>query len=112
MYLKSTVTHGGLLFVKLILPFHPAQEHIISWYINHGLLTGIHLHFNYPTIHQLKQLITRYFFALDLDNAIQSVVDNCHYIPSLKKVPTHLQLQSTSAPPTLLDLKSCDGPVR
>jgi hypothetical protein len=103
-YLRSVIiAHDGLLIVKLEQPFHPVRERIVvPRLILHGLLTAIHLRFSHPSMHQMKHLVTRYFFALDLDKAIQSVVTNCHHCSSLKMVPFFLRPQSTSTPPTIV----------
>ena len=89
-YLKSVVVAtDGLLIVKLDQPFHPVRERIVvPRAIIHGLLTAVHLRFNHPSKFQMKQLITRYFFALDLDKSIQLVVDNCHHCSSHKHQPS------------------------
>jgi hypothetical protein len=91
-YLQSVViARDGVLIVKLEQAFHPVRERIVvPRSVLHGLLTAIHLRFNHPTMYQMKQLVTRYFFALDLDKSIQSVVTNCHHCLSLKTIPTCL----------------------
>jgi hypothetical protein len=103
-YLKSvTVAADGLLIVKLDRPFQPTRERIVlPRNAIFGLLTAVHLKFHHPSAHQLKQLISRYFFALDLDNAVLTVVNNCHHCSSLKTVPTRFREQSTSDPPDFI----------
>ena len=47
----------------------------------------------------MKSVVSRYFFALDLDQAVNRVTDGCHTCASLAKTP-HFQLpQSTGDPP-------------
>jgi hypothetical protein len=100
-YLKSvTVAQDGLLVVKLAQLFQPTRDRIVvPRSVLHGLLTAIHLRLDHPTKHQMKQLVSKYFFALSLDAAIQTVVDNCHHCAALKKVPTYTKPQTSSAPP-------------
>ena len=56
-----------------------------------GLLTALHIRFHHPIQHQLKQLMTRYFFALDLDRTMHAATTTCHHCLSLVKVPIYLQ---------------------
>lgn len=103
-YLKSvTVAHDGLLVVKLNQPFQPTRDRIvIPQNVVDGLLTAIHIKFNHPSRHQMKHLITKYFYAIRMDSAINGVVDNCHHCNALKKVKTHMQVQSTATPPSIV----------
>lgn len=99
-YLKSvTVANDGLLVVKLVQPFQPIRDRIVvPTSLLHGLLTAIHIRFNHPSKYQMKQLTTKYFYALSMDNAIETVVGNCHHCSSLVKIPTYMSSQSTSPP--------------
>jgi len=45
-------------------------------------------------------MFSRYFYALDIDKAIEAVSASCHHCCALKAVPTHIHQQSTSEPPT------------
>lgn len=47
----------------------------------------------------MKLVSQRYFFALDLDKALDQCSQCCHLCSSLKKVPSTLVEQSTSDPP-------------
>ncbi len=47
----------------------------------------------------MKQLMGRYFYALDLDNALNSVCTACHQCNALKNVPTQFHPHSTTDPP-------------
>lgn len=100
-YLRSaTIAGDGLIVVKLDHPFHPARERIVvPTSALHGLLTAIHLKFQHPSVHQMKRLVCRYFFALDMDKAISTVVSNCHQCASLKTIPTRFKPQTSSEPP-------------
>ena len=65
-----------------------------------GLLTAIHLRFGQPSANQLKQIVRRYFYAINIDSTVESVASSCDLCNSLKFVPEGLVLQSTSEPPT------------
>jgi hypothetical protein len=101
-YLRQvTVARDGLLIVQQDLPFQGSHESIVvPRNVLHGLLTALHIRFSHPSSYQLKQLFNRYFYALDLDKAIQALTDNCHHCNSLKSLPIHLHPQSTSIPPS------------
>ena len=64
-----------------------------------GLLTALHIKFDHPTVFQLKQLFTRYFFAINLDKHLQETTDTCHTCATLRTTPKFAPHQSTSAPP-------------
>ena len=100
-YLRDvTVASDGLLIVREARPFQPTRERIvIPRAVLNGLLTATHLRFNHPSAYQMKQLVSRYFFALDLDRSIQDVCSACHHCTSLKSIPQSLQLQSSTEPP-------------
>ena len=63
-----------------------------------GLLTALRIQFNHPSKYQLKRLVSRYVFVLDLDGAISTTTSACHNCMLLKEIPTHLQPQSISNP--------------
>jgi len=100
-YLRAvTVASDGLLIVKLDRPFQEGRERIVvPRNTLHGLITAVHLKFSHPSAHQLKKLLTRYFYALDFDSAIHTVVKNCHHCASLSLVPNTFREQTTSEPP-------------
>ena len=74
-YLRyCSVSRDNLLIVKREEPFAPVSERIVvprSSLI--GLLTALHVKLDHPKIHQMKQVFSRYFFALDMDNAVEKV---------------------------------------
>ena len=72
---------------------------IVPHQVLDGLLTAIHLQLNHPTRHQLKAVVNRYFFALDMATAIDRVTEACHQCLSLRKVPQLVVPQSSSCPP-------------
>ena len=100
-YLKcASIAKDGLLVVHSDQPFHPTRERIIvPRTVLHGLLTATHIRLNHPSAHQMKILVSRYFFALDLDKAIQDSVSNCHHCSSLKTTKHFMKPQSTQPPP-------------
>ena len=64
-----------------------------------GLLTAIHISFQHPSAHQLKQVMKRYFYAINLEKHAESVTESCDICNSLKFVPEGLCEQSSSPPP-------------
>ena len=69
-----------------------------------GLLTTLHIKLIHPSRHQLKQVVLRYFYALDLDKALDQCSQTCHTCASLKKIPSCLTQQSTSDPPATVGI--------
>ena len=98
---KAVIASDGLLVVRDILPFNINCERIVvpRKFIL-GLLTAIHLRFGHPTSNQLKQLVKRYFYAINMDSSVDSVSNACDICNSLKFVPQSLGIQSTSEPPS------------
>ena len=96
----ATIATDGLLVVLEDKPFQPTRERIVvPRLVVSGLLTAIHLRFNHPSAHQMKQVVSRYFFALDLDKCIGAVCSACHHCEALKSIPRYLQPQSSSTQP-------------
>ena len=100
-YLKVvTIAPDGLLVVKREEPFETSRSCIVvPRKIIHGLLTSYHIQLQHPTATQLKSVVRRFFFALDLDKAISEVSSSCHHCASIQKVPNELLTQSTTHPP-------------
>ena len=102
---RVTIARDGLLIVKHDEPFAPTKERIVvPRSVSDGLMTALHVQLNHPTCHQLKTVAHRYFFALDMDKAIEQVTSNCHMCASLRKVPNNLLQQSTDDPPEAVGL--------
>ena len=96
----STVPNDGLLIVASNEPFKQSTQRIvIPRGIVEGLLMALHLELEHPTKHQLRQVFTKGFFALDLDKLIPKVNDGCYVCSSLEKCPSIFHQQSTSEPP-------------
>ena len=99
----ATIASDGLLVVRQERAFQPRQERIIvPRRVLAGILTALHLQLSHPTPHQLRQVVSRYFYALDLDAAIQQVTLGCHSCLSLRNVPQAATAQSTSDPPCVV----------
>ena len=83
-----TIASDGLLIVKRDQPFSHSQDRIVvPRSVLSGLLTALHVKLDHPSRHQLKGVTQRYFYALDLDNAITQVTEACHACASLKSLP-------------------------
>ena len=96
----ATVSHDGLLIVKRDEPLAPPRELIIvPQSILYGFLTATHLQLDHPSAHQLRQVVDRKFYALNISDAVKVVTDNCHICTSLKTIPKHLTTQSSEDPP-------------
>ena len=96
----SSISRYGLVEVKKDEPFCPSRECIVTpRSIIDGLLTALHIKLNNLSQHQLKQVVLRYFYALDLDKALDQCSQTCRTCASLKKIPSCLTQQSTSRPP-------------
>ena len=95
-----SISRDGLLVVKRDEPFAVPRECIvIPRSVVDGFLAALHVTLGHPFRHQMKLVSQRYFFALDLDKALDRCWQCCHLCSSLKKVPSSLVEQSTSDPP-------------
>ena len=98
-----TLSKDGMIVVPLQQPFSPVSERIVvPRSILAGLLTALHIRLDHPTQFQLKKVFCRYFYALDLDNALQQVNANCHTCVSLQKLPSSNPPETTSEPPPVI----------
>ena len=96
----ATVARDGLLVVNRTQPLVTSRECIIvPRQVLCGLLTALHIQLEHPTRHQLRSVVQRQFYALDLDKAIDQVTSGCHHCASLSKIPQPLIKQSTCDPP-------------
>ena len=64
-----------------------------------GLLTSLHIKLDHPSNNQLKSVINRFFFALNMDKAIETVTSSCHQCAALLKTPKVSVEQSSLDPP-------------
>lgn len=96
----STIAKDGLLVVPRKDNLAPTRECIVvPRQVLDGLLTALHIKLDHPSSHQLKCVFHRFFYALDMDKAIEEVVRSCHQCTSLKSIPHTISSQSTSDPP-------------
>nr|XP_022310274.1 uncharacterized protein LOC111115730 isoform X2 [Crassostrea virginica] len=96
----AVIAKDGLLVVTRNVPFHPTQECIIvPRSVLEGLLTSIHISLDHPTASQLKKVVNRFFFALDMDKAINNTTEKCHQCTALKSSPKFQPEHSSSQPP-------------
>jgi len=101
MYLDvATIASDGLLIFKHSEAFMPVCKCIIiPCQVLDGLLTALHIQLNHPTSHQLKNIVKRYLYALDMDKAVDRVTSGYHSCAALCQTPTVQQEQTTSTPP-------------
>ena len=91
---------SGLLVVQKSDPYMVQRDLIVvPSDILCGFLTALHLYFNHATIHQLKKIFHRYFFALNLDSSAKTVVDSCSQCTALKSLPKETFEQTSSPSP-------------
>ena len=82
----TTIGRDGLLIVKLSEPLAGIRERIVVLrQVLDCLLMALHIQLNHPSCLQLKMV--RYFFALDVDKAIEQVSTSCHQCTTLLKTP-------------------------
>ena len=81
-------------------PFQPRRERlVVPRSVLDGLLTALHIRFSHSSKYQTKRLFSRYFFALDVDKAIDLESSSCYICDSLKSIPKHSQPQSSVEAP-------------
>ena len=94
----ASIADDGLLVVQRHDPLSPTKECIIvPRQALDGLLTAIHIQLGHRSCHQLKMVVKRYLFALDLDRAASLV--GCHFRAAIRNSPTACIDQSTSPLP-------------
>ena len=99
----ASVADDGLLVVRHHEPLSPSRECIIvPWQALDGLLTALHIQLSHPSCHQLKMVVKRYLYALDLDKAVSRVSDGCQSCAAIRSSPTTHIDQSTSPPPNAI----------
>ena len=75
----ASVADDGLLVLRRHEPLSPSRECIIvPRQVLDGLLTALYIQLSHPSCHQLKMVVKRYLYALDLDKAVSRVSDGCH----------------------------------
>ncbi|XP_071089210.1 uncharacterized protein [Haliotis cracherodii] len=103
-YLQSvTIAKDGVLVIQRNEPLVTIRECIvIPQQVLDGLLTAMHIQLNHPSAHQLKLVVNRYFYALDMDQAITKVSSGCYHCTSLQQVPHTVVAQSSTDPPEII----------
>ena len=103
-YLRvATIAKDGLLVVRREQALASPRECIVvPRGVLDGLLTSLHLQLDHPTRHQLKAVVNRHFFGLDMDSALSRVTDSCHQCTSLRNAPRTVDPQSASDPPAVV----------
>lgn len=100
-----TIAKDGLLVVPQMEPFSAVKERIVVPHkVLPGLLTALHIKLNHPSQFQLKQIASRYFYALDLDTSIRITNTNCQTCTSLQKMDCVPSPATTSDPPPTLGI--------
>jgi hypothetical protein len=100
-----SIAKDNLLVVPKNDPLTPYNELIVvPRSVIDGLVTALHLKLNHPTKHQMQLVMKRHFYALDLNNAIDSVCESCHTCTSLQKYPDTLNEQTTCPPPEVVGI--------
>ena len=96
----ASVSSDGLLVVRRDRPLVKRQDCIVvPRNVLDGLLTALHLRLDHPSSHQLKLVTHRYFYALDLDSAIDRCTSMCHQCNSIRSFPkTAIEQTSSDAP--------------
>ena len=108
-----TVARDGLLVVKKEQPFAAIRESfVVPRSVLPGLLTALHVRLQHPTPYQFKQVVSRYFYALDLERAIQAATSLCHQCASLKRLPSQVLEMSTSEPPSVVGTRFAGDVIR
>ena len=100
-YLQTVmIARDGLLVVHSIEPLSPTREKIvIPRSMLEGLLTALHIKLCHPSLHQLRTVVHRYFWALDMEKSLESVSRSCPQCAALVKTPKFKEGQSTQDPP-------------
>ena len=97
---KVGLSSDGLLVVQHCDVLAPSREAIvIPEEVLPGLLTALHLRLNHPSLNELSRVVKRYFWAINVDRALELTSQSCHLCASLRKVPKSLIPESSSSPP-------------
>ena len=82
-----SIARDGLLVAKYSEPLVADRECIVvPRPLLPGLLTALHIKLQHPSMHQLRKVVKRYFFALDMDAVVKEVSQACHQCASLRNV--------------------------
>ncbi|XP_066272397.1 uncharacterized protein [Branchiostoma lanceolatum] len=82
---------------------------IVPRNVVHGLTTAIHLKLGHPSQHQLKAVMSRYFYALGMDTVVQKVTAACDQCAALKcHIPVPPTFMTQPPPQTILATFAAD----
>ena len=102
----TTISNSGLLIVRKPNPYGKDYELIVvPQSLVPGLITALHLKLSHPTRYQLKTLWNKYFFALNVDRAIDDCTNSCHLCNSVKSVPSELFEQTSIEVPRSIGIQ-------
>ena len=74
-----SISHDALLVVKRDKPFAGSHECIvIPRSVVDGFLAAVRIKLDHHSCHQVKLVLQHYFFALDLDKALDQCLQRCH----------------------------------
>ena len=98
---KVVIASDGLLVVRDCLPFQRDHERIVvPQSLVQGLITAFHLRLGHPSAYQLKKVLMRYFYAINLEDHVTFITKSCDLCSSLKFIPEGLCDQTSVSPPT------------
>ncbi|ESO90481.1 hypothetical protein LOTGIDRAFT_164058 [Lottia gigantea] len=74
-----TIAADGTLVVRKTDPLTPIREVIvIPRELLQGLITALHIRLNHPSSYQMRLIVKRYLYALDIDQSVDRVKNQCH----------------------------------
>ena len=113
-YLKDVVIAAdGLLVVRDHKPYQPPREHlVVPRSVLNGLLRALHIRLVILQSTKPARLFGRYFFALDVNKAIDFVSSSCHTCQSVKSIPKQFRPQSCEEAPRSIGVSFADDVAR
>lgn len=97
---KVMINSKGLLVRKEAQPLKAVHDRIVvPRSVVVGLLTSLHIQLGHPSAFQMKRVVGRYFFALDLDRYVHETTASCQICAAVRDIPHALIKQSTGPPP-------------
>ena len=113
-YLSTVaVARDGLLVVRKEELFVLVRECIVvSRHVLPGLLTALHIKLEHPPSHQLKHVVSRYFFGLDLGQSIDHHTTSCFHQCAARKQFLRMPEQSTCHPPEAVGVNFAADVIR
>ena len=110
MFANVLLARDGLLIVRTAEPLgYMVDRIVVPRSVCNGLLMALHIQCSHLSGYQLKKLASRYFFSLDMDEAITRVSEGCEMCAAMKKVPRSLVEQTSEKPPESIGFTfACD----